>query len=104
MPIEPTTGLTKEEVVQYLLDEVARRAVGRSEANPDTLVAAYRQAYTPLGGVSVELGAPPAKAESIIFDQRWCRAVDALYGWVEDNTQFICDSFRNDQKPWPWDI
>ena len=106
VPMVVMKGLTREEVVQYLLDETARRAVGRAKGNQKDLPAAYTQAYTPLGGVSTEVGMAPEtrKLESITFDKRWCKAVDALYEYVRQEPQTICDAFRNEQKPWPWDI
>lgn len=103
VPMEPGIGLTKKGVIQYMLDESAKRAVGRAQADTNVLAVAYSQSYTPLGAVSIELGVE-GKAKSITFDERWCEAVDALYAYVRKNPQLICDSFRNEQKPWPWDF
>ena len=97
VPMEPESGLTKKDVVQYLLDETAKKAVGRAEADPNKLMAAYKKSYTPLGAVSFEL--TDGKVKSITFDEHWQKACRALYAYVRKSPKLICDAFRNEQQP-----
>ncbi|TSC72858.1 MAG: hypothetical protein G01um101438_257 [Parcubacteria group bacterium Gr01-1014_38] len=96
--VDPVPGSSKEEVIQYLLVETARRAVWRAKADPTKLDAAYRAPYTPLGSVSVEgMISKGLKAKSMTIKPAWHEAVDRLYAFVADNPQLICDQFKDQQ-------
>lgn len=103
--VAPVQGVTKSDVIQYLLDETARRAVWRSKADPAKIEGAYRAPYTPLGSVSVEgMFSKGLKANSITFKPEWNEAVDRLYAFVAQNPQLICDQFRDQQVKYCDDV
>ena len=102
VPIEPESGMTKKEVIQYMLDETAKIAVSRAGFKSEKLAAAYCELYTRLSVVSVELSLTD-KVRTITIDERWDNALNVLYPWVENNAMLVCDSFCKEQKPWPWD-
>jgi len=96
--VESLEGSTKTDVIQYLLDETARRAVWRAKADPAKLEAAYQASYTPLGSVSVEgMTSKGLKAKSMTIKPAWNEAVDRLYAFVAANPQLICDQFKDQQ-------
>ena len=98
LDVDPIPGSSKEEVIQYLLDETARRAVWRAKADPCQLEAAYKAPYTPLGSVSVDgMVTTGLKANSMTIKPEWNEAVDRLYAFVTENSQLVCDQFKDQQ-------
>jgi hypothetical protein len=97
LTLELKDGLSKAEAVQFLLDETARRATWRAQAEPDRLAAAYCTPYTPLGaliascldGKAIRLG---------LEGPKWGVAVAALYDYVRGHADEICRHFRDSQE------
>ncbi|MBI4022430.1 MAG: hypothetical protein HY372_03650 [Candidatus Andersenbacteria bacterium] len=98
LDIDPVPDSTKDDVIQYLLDETARRAVWRAKADASKLEVAYKTPYTPLGSVSVEgMVSKGLKANSMTIKPAWNEAVDRLYAFASANSQLICDHFKDQQ-------
>jgi hypothetical protein len=99
LEIEPAEGLNEAEVIHTLLDETARRAVWRAQANPENLRAALSSPYTPLG--SLVASCVEGRATSLMLKgSPWGAAVDALYDYMEENAQAICDAYQDEQEPY----
>ena len=99
VPLTPKEGVTKQTVVQYLLDQAARYAVWRAKGDAKRLPAAYNSPYTPLGYLSATgFG---GKVDNCTFDERWCTAVDALYAYVREHVQEIMIHYQAEAEAYP---
>jgi hypothetical protein len=92
--VQPSEPFTKGDVVRYLLDETARRAVRRANGDPGQLASAYSAPFTPLGSVMQDGLAE--KVERISLLPMWGSAVDHLTAFVRSNARDICAQFVKD--------
>jgi hypothetical protein len=99
LEIEPAKGYTRDQVLQALLDETARRAVWRAGGDPERLGPALRTPYTPLGSVVPEAAGGRA-ASLTLHGAVWGRAVDLLHDFLERNAAAVCADFRDQAEPY----
>jgi hypothetical protein len=101
--VKPAEGLTPDDVVRLMLDEVARRAVWRAKGDPSSLRAALETPYTPLGAVTAEC--VDGLAQSLALGGTgWIGAVRALNDYMEKNAAAVCASFKDEAQPYDSDI
>jgi hypothetical protein len=100
LDLKPMPGYTKPEIIQYILDETARRAVWRAECKPERMSGCLRWPYTPLGSV-VPCGLMDrVKTVSLGGNPYWGIAVDALHTYIETHAETICEAFQDEQEPY----
>jgi hypothetical protein len=99
LEIEPSEGWHRDQVLGELLDETARRAVWRAEADPARIGSALRWPYTPLGSVVTDMVGGRARRLGL-HGPHWKMAVDALYDYIEQNAAAVCEAFRDEMEPY----
>jgi hypothetical protein len=99
LEIEPSEGYTREQVLQFILDETARRTVWRAQNDPTRVAAALHSPYTPLGSV-VPCGVDDRAHSLTIRGSKWGAAVDAYYRYVEENAVAIFAVFADEAEPY----
>ena len=99
----PNGDLKRDDLLIWVFEETARRAVWRAKGNPTDLSPALRTPFTPLG--SVVPGALMSYADSIcIHGADWGAAVDALYGYLEQNAEAVCAAFADEKEEYDSDV
>ncbi len=99
LEIEPAAGWSKDQVLQKLLDETARRAVWRAQGDPAQARAALRSPYTPLGSLVGECVEGLAK-RLVLHGDKWGEAVQALHGYIEANAAAVFEVFQDEAEPY----
>ncbi len=103
LSIEPAEGLDRMTVLNAMLDETVRRAIGRVNGDPKLAGAALRTPYTPLGSVTGE-GIMGMARRYTIRGEFWGHAVDAFHGYVEVNAETIFAAFAGQGKAYDHDV
>jgi len=99
MSVTPIGGYTKEQVLQFVLDETARRVVWRAQNDPERVSGCLRWPYTPLG--SLVPGGLDGRVERVtLHGKEWGKAVELYYDYFEKNAAAILEVFRDEAEPY----
>ena len=99
LDVESAEGWSKEQILQKLLDETARRVVWRARGDPANAGPALHSPYTPLGSLVAE-GVDGLATRLVLHGDRWGAAVEALYGYFEANAPAIFAAFQDEAEPY----
>ena len=100
-PLVPTAGATEDDIVQFVLDETAARAVFRAKGDPGLLKITIDAPFTALGSVVCGALGEENLAEEYTLNRDWQSAVQALHNFVRTNAERICQEFAGKESPWP---
>ncbi|OGJ65893.1 hypothetical protein A3B61_03980 [Candidatus Peribacteria bacterium RIFCSPLOWO2_01_FULL_53_10] len=102
-PLIPKTGNSPDDVIQFVLDETAARAVFRAKGDPDELKETIDAPFTPLGSVVPGALHNQEIVDEYTLNEYWSPAVEALYEYIRNNAAIICGEFAGKESPWEWE-
>lgn len=103
LTFHPKSGLKRDDLIVWVFEETARRAVWRCKGVPTDLAPALRTPFTPLG--SVVPGALMSYADKIcLHGEHWGAAVEALYGYFLQNGEAVCAAFADEKEAYDSDV